>query len=45
MGHNWDAQTSEEIWDELRSVSPAHWGMTYAKLDALGRHSSGPSPR
>ncbi len=36
MGQTWEAQTSEQIWDELRSVSPAHWGMTYAKLEELG---------
>jgi formate dehydrogenase major subunit len=36
LGHAWPAQTSEEIWDELRSVSPAHWGMTYAKLEEKG---------
>lgn len=36
MGHPWRAQTSEEIWDELRSVSPAHYGMTYRKLEEKG---------
>lgn len=36
MGHTWRAQTGEEIWDELRSVSPAHYGMTYRKLEEKG---------
>lgn len=36
MGHTWPAQTGEEIWDELRSVSPAHYGMTYRKLEEKG---------
>jgi predicted molibdopterin-dependent oxidoreductase YjgC len=36
MGLNWLPQTSEEIWDELRSVSPDHYGMTYAKLEEKG---------
>jgi formate dehydrogenase major subunit len=36
MGHTWPAQTAEEIWAELRSVSPAHHGMTYPLLDERG---------
>ncbi len=36
MGHAWPHQTAEEIWDELRSVSPWHWGMTYERLEAEG---------
>jgi predicted molibdopterin-dependent oxidoreductase YjgC len=36
LGHAWPAQTGEEIWDELRSLSPAHYGMTYRKLEELG---------
>jgi predicted molibdopterin-dependent oxidoreductase YjgC len=27
---------AEEIWDEVRSLSPMHAGMTYARLDELG---------
>jgi formate dehydrogenase major subunit len=26
--------TAEQVWDELRSLSPIHAGMTYARLDA-----------
>jgi len=36
LGHPWRSQTAEEIWDELRSLSPAHHGMTYRKLDERG---------
>ncbi|MFI6348075.1 molybdopterin oxidoreductase family protein [Streptomyces sp. NPDC050560] len=33
LGHEWKYATSEAVWDELRSVSPDHYGMTYARLD------------
>ena len=36
MGHDWPTRTSEEVWDELRSLSPMHRGMAYARLEALG---------
>jgi formate dehydrogenase major subunit len=36
MGHDWPIQTAEEIWDELRSVSPMHFGMTYTRLEEMG---------
>jgi len=36
MGQHWPAQTSEEIWDELRSVAPPFHGMTYRMLDERG---------
>jgi formate dehydrogenase major subunit len=36
MGHDWGEATAEGAWDELRSLSPVHRGMTYARLDALG---------
>lgn len=36
MGHNWGHPTAEEAWDELRSLSPPHAGMSYPRLDALG---------
>ena len=26
----------EAVWDELRSLSPMHRGMSYARLEALG---------
>ena len=36
LGHEWDHQTAEEVWDELRSLSPMHGGMSYERLEALG---------
>ncbi len=36
MGHDWPSRTSEEVWNELRSLSPMHRGMTYARLAELG---------
>jgi predicted molibdopterin-dependent oxidoreductase YjgC len=36
MGHDWGEASAERIWDELRSLSPVHKGMTYARLEALG---------
>ncbi len=36
LGHDWSAHTGEEIWDELRALSPAHHGMSYRILDELG---------
>ena len=36
MGHTeWQYPTAESIWNELRSLSPMHQGMSYARLDAL----------
>ncbi|GAB1824590.1 molybdopterin oxidoreductase family protein [Herbidospora sp. RD11066] len=32
MGHDWAYETSEQVWNELRAVSPAHYGMTYDRL-------------
>jgi formate dehydrogenase major subunit len=34
LGHDWGQPTAEEIWDECRSLSPMHRGMSYARLDA-----------
>ena len=34
LGHDWGHPTAEEIWDEWRSLSPMHRGMSYARLDA-----------
>jgi len=34
MGHEWGRPSAEEIWDELRSLSPIHAGMSYARLEA-----------
>ena len=36
MGHDWKYNSSEEIWDELRSLSPMHAGMSYKRLAELG---------
>ncbi len=40
LGHDWDygpaEERSERIWDELRSLSPMHAGMTYRRLEELG---------
>ncbi len=35
MGRDLGQPTSEEIWDELRSLSPIHAGMSYARLEAM----------
>ncbi len=35
MGRDLGKPTSEEIWDELRSLSPVHAGMSYARLEAM----------
>ncbi len=34
LGVDWGQPSAEEIWDECRSLSPMHRGMTYARLDA-----------
>lgn len=36
MGHDWKYESSEEIWNELRRLSPMHAGMSYARLSELG---------
>ena len=37
MGHpEWDYPDSETIWNELRSLSPMHTGMSYSRLEELG---------
>jgi formate dehydrogenase major subunit len=36
LGHDWGHPTSEEVWNELRSLSPMHAGMTYRRLDEAG---------
>ena len=36
LGHDWGQPTPEEVWDELRSLSPMHAGMSYARLEELG---------
>jgi formate dehydrogenase major subunit len=35
MGHDgWGRPSPEELWDELRSLSPMHQGMSWARLEA-----------
>ena len=36
MGAKWTAKTPEELWDELRSLSSMHAGMSYDRLEAEG---------
>jgi formate dehydrogenase major subunit len=36
LGHDLGSTRAEDIWDELRSLSPMHAGMSYARLEALG---------
>ncbi|MFJ8858849.1 molybdopterin oxidoreductase family protein [Streptomyces sp. NPDC102451] len=32
LGHDWKFEDSEAVWNELRSLSPDHFGMTYERL-------------
>jgi formate dehydrogenase major subunit len=36
FGCEWGDVTAESAWDELRSLSPMHAGMSYRRLDELG---------
>jgi predicted molibdopterin-dependent oxidoreductase YjgC len=36
LGHDWGHPTLEEAWDELRSLSPMHRGMSYSRLEQHG---------
>ncbi len=36
LGQDWCYKSAEEVWDELRSLSPLHAGMTYRRLEELG---------
>ncbi len=36
MGHDWGRPDAEAVWDELRSLSPIHAGMSYRRLEELG---------
>jgi predicted molibdopterin-dependent oxidoreductase YjgC len=35
LGRDWGALTPHTAWDELRSLSPMHHGMTYERLEAM----------
>ncbi len=36
LGHDWGKPDPETLWNELRSLSPLHYGMLYHRLEALG---------
>ena len=36
LGYRWPTTSANEAWDELRSLSPWHGGMSYERLEALG---------
>jgi len=36
LGAGWERPTAEAVWDELRSLSRWHGGMSYARLEAEG---------
>ncbi len=43
LGHEWGYGTeplevAERVWNEVRSLSPMHAGMSYARLEELQRH-------
>jgi len=36
MGAAWGEADPEQVWDEVRALSPVHAGMSYQRLDELG---------
>jgi formate dehydrogenase major subunit len=36
LGHDLGSTRAEDVWNELRRVSPMHAGMSYARLEELG---------
>ena len=36
MGANWGEASAEQVWNEVRSLSPVHAGMSYQRLEELG---------
>lgn len=36
LDHPWPTETAEQVWDELRSLSPMHAGMSYRVLEDRG---------
>ena len=36
LGYDWGEPSPEELWDELRSLSPLHRGMSWERLEAEG---------
>ncbi len=35
LGFDWGHPSAQQVWDELRSLSPMHAGMSYQRLDEL----------
>src|SRR3984893_10024897 len=36
LGRDWGHPSAEEVWNDLRSLSPMHPGMSYARLEQHG---------
>jgi formate dehydrogenase major subunit len=36
LGHTWEYDSAEDVWNELRSLAPNHAGMSYKRLEELG---------
>jgi formate dehydrogenase major subunit len=36
MGHDWQVRSAHEVWEEVRSLSPMHAGMSYDRLEKEG---------
>ena len=36
MGYDWGTTTAEDVWNEVRELSPVHAGMSYKRLEELG---------
>jgi predicted molibdopterin-dependent oxidoreductase YjgC len=36
MGMDWGSPSAEEVWNEVRTLSPVHAGMSYRRLEELG---------
>jgi predicted molibdopterin-dependent oxidoreductase YjgC len=36
LGHDWGMPGAESIWNELRTLSPMHGGMSYRRLEEMG---------
>ncbi len=36
LGTDWGRPSAEDLWNELRTLSPMHAGMSYARLEELG---------
>jgi formate dehydrogenase major subunit len=36
LGRDWGVVTAESAWNELRSLSPMHRGMSYARIEEMG---------